>query len=181
MQAQLRRTSSWCTAASSMAAAADPAARRRVLVPGPGQVPRLLHRRCARRARSVHGRLAGSVGVDALGGTITEAAWRSKPSWYLLTTEDRMIPPPAQQTMSGRAGATNRGRGQPLRLCVAACSGSRPRQTGRVRGGRTAVVPASFSPTRRTASVAELLVPSAVRVVTAVTQSPAAYAGSQVC
>ena len=45
-------------------------------------------------------------GLDALGGTITEAAWRSKPSWYLLTTEDRMIPPPAQREMSGRAGST---------------------------------------------------------------------------
>ena len=45
-------------------------------------------------------------GVDALGGTISEAAWRSKPSWYLLTTEDRMIPPPAQQMMSSRAGST---------------------------------------------------------------------------
>jgi pimeloyl-ACP methyl ester carboxylesterase len=45
-------------------------------------------------------------GVDALGGTISEPAWRSKPSWYLLTTEDRMIPPPAQREMSGRAGST---------------------------------------------------------------------------
>lgn len=45
-------------------------------------------------------------GVDALGGTITEPAWRAKPSWYLLTTEDRMIPPAAQRSMSGRAGAT---------------------------------------------------------------------------
>jgi pimeloyl-ACP methyl ester carboxylesterase len=45
-------------------------------------------------------------GVDALGGTISEAAWSNKPSWYLLTTEDRMIPPPAQREMSGRAGAT---------------------------------------------------------------------------
>jgi pimeloyl-ACP methyl ester carboxylesterase len=45
-------------------------------------------------------------GVDALGGTITEAAWRSKPSWYLVTTDDRMIPPPAQREMSGRAGST---------------------------------------------------------------------------
>jgi pimeloyl-ACP methyl ester carboxylesterase len=45
-------------------------------------------------------------GVDALGGTISEASWRNKPSWYLLTTEDRMIPPPAQQKMSGRAGST---------------------------------------------------------------------------
>ena len=45
-------------------------------------------------------------GVDALSGTITEPAWRTKPSWYLLTTEDRMIPPPAQRAMSERAGAT---------------------------------------------------------------------------
>jgi pimeloyl-ACP methyl ester carboxylesterase len=44
--------------------------------------------------------------VDAVGGTITEAAWRSKPSWYLIATEDRMIPPPAQREMSGRAGST---------------------------------------------------------------------------
>jgi pimeloyl-ACP methyl ester carboxylesterase len=45
-------------------------------------------------------------GVDALGGAITEPAWRAKPSWYLLTTEDRMIPPSAQHAMSERAGAT---------------------------------------------------------------------------
>jgi pimeloyl-ACP methyl ester carboxylesterase len=45
-------------------------------------------------------------GVDALGGTISQPAWRNKPSWYLLTTEDRMIPPPAQRMMSERAGST---------------------------------------------------------------------------
>ena len=45
-------------------------------------------------------------GVDALGGTISEAAWRSKPSWYLVATDDRMIPPPAQRSMAERAGAT---------------------------------------------------------------------------
>ena len=45
-------------------------------------------------------------GVDALGGTISEPAWRSKPSWYLVTTEDRMIPPPAQRMMAERAGST---------------------------------------------------------------------------
>jgi pimeloyl-ACP methyl ester carboxylesterase len=45
-------------------------------------------------------------GVDALGGQITQAAWRTKPSWYLVTTEDRMIPPPAQRSMSERAGST---------------------------------------------------------------------------
>jgi pimeloyl-ACP methyl ester carboxylesterase len=45
-------------------------------------------------------------GVDALGGTISEAAWQNKPSWYLVTTEDRMIPPSAQREMSARAGST---------------------------------------------------------------------------
>lgn len=45
-------------------------------------------------------------GVEALGGTISKAAWRSKPSWYLVATDDRMIPPPAQRIMSKRAGAT---------------------------------------------------------------------------
>jgi pimeloyl-ACP methyl ester carboxylesterase len=45
-------------------------------------------------------------GVDALGGTISEPAWKSKPSWYLVATDDRMIPPPAQQAMSARAGST---------------------------------------------------------------------------
>jgi len=45
-------------------------------------------------------------GEAALGGTITDPAWRSKPSWYLVATADRMIPPPAQQAMSKRAGAT---------------------------------------------------------------------------
>ena len=45
-------------------------------------------------------------GVEALGGTISEAAWHKKPSWYLITTDDRMIPPSAQEQMSGRAGST---------------------------------------------------------------------------
>jgi pimeloyl-ACP methyl ester carboxylesterase len=45
-------------------------------------------------------------GVEALGGTISEAAWRTKPSWYLIATEDKMIPPPAQRFMSKRAGST---------------------------------------------------------------------------
>jgi pimeloyl-ACP methyl ester carboxylesterase len=45
-------------------------------------------------------------GVNAVGGTISEAAWKAKPSWYLLTTEDKMLPPDAQRLMSKRAGAT---------------------------------------------------------------------------
>jgi pimeloyl-ACP methyl ester carboxylesterase len=45
-------------------------------------------------------------GVNALAGAITEPAWRTKPSWYLVTTQDRMIPPDAQRFMSQRANAT---------------------------------------------------------------------------
>src|SRR6266853_1418527 len=45
-------------------------------------------------------------GVEALAGTISEPAWKTKPSWYLLVTEDKMIPPPAQRFMPQRAGAT---------------------------------------------------------------------------
>jgi pimeloyl-ACP methyl ester carboxylesterase len=44
-------------------------------------------------------------GVGALSGEISEPAWKSKPSWYLIATEDKMIPPPAQHFMSKRAGA----------------------------------------------------------------------------
>ena len=45
-------------------------------------------------------------GLDALNGTITQPAWKTKPSWYLVATDDKMIPPPAQQFMSKRAGST---------------------------------------------------------------------------
>ena len=45
-------------------------------------------------------------GVEALGGIISAPAWRTKPSWYLVATEDRMIPPDAQRAMSKRAGST---------------------------------------------------------------------------
>ena len=45
-------------------------------------------------------------GVAALDGTISQPAWKSKPSWYLVTTDDKMIPPPAQRLMSKRAGST---------------------------------------------------------------------------
>ncbi|WP_426563354.1 alpha/beta fold hydrolase [Angustibacter sp. McL0619] len=45
-------------------------------------------------------------GVDALAGTVSEPGWRVKPSWYLIATDDHMIPPPAQRAMSERAGST---------------------------------------------------------------------------
>jgi pimeloyl-ACP methyl ester carboxylesterase len=45
-------------------------------------------------------------GVDALNGAVTTAAWRTRPSWYLVSTDDKMIPPDAQRAMSKRAGST---------------------------------------------------------------------------
>jgi pimeloyl-ACP methyl ester carboxylesterase len=45
-------------------------------------------------------------GVEALGGEITDAAWRHRPNWYLVTTEDLMIPPDQQRSMAQRIGAT---------------------------------------------------------------------------
>ena len=45
-------------------------------------------------------------GVEALNGAVSDPAWRSKPSWYLVSSDDRMIPPPAQRAMSERAGST---------------------------------------------------------------------------
>jgi len=45
-------------------------------------------------------------GVEALTGAVSEPAWRSKPSYYLVATDDRMIPPPAQRAMAEHAGAT---------------------------------------------------------------------------
>jgi len=45
-------------------------------------------------------------GVKALDGAVTEPAWKTKPSWYLVTTDDKMIPPDAQRAMSKRAGST---------------------------------------------------------------------------
>jgi pimeloyl-ACP methyl ester carboxylesterase len=47
-------------------------------------------------------------GVEALGGSVSEPGWRLKPSWYLVASDDQMIPPPAQRAMAERAGATVR-------------------------------------------------------------------------
>ncbi len=44
-------------------------------------------------------------GIEAVNGAISEPAWRTKPSWYLVVTEDKMIPPDAQRAMSRRAGS----------------------------------------------------------------------------
>jgi pimeloyl-ACP methyl ester carboxylesterase len=45
-------------------------------------------------------------GLEALNGAVTEPAWRTKPSWYLVAIEDKMIPPDAQRAMARRAAST---------------------------------------------------------------------------
>ena len=45
-------------------------------------------------------------GLEALGGAVSTPAWKTKPSWYMVATEDRMIPPAAQRFMARRAGST---------------------------------------------------------------------------
>jgi pimeloyl-ACP methyl ester carboxylesterase len=44
-------------------------------------------------------------GLDAVNGEVTTPAWKTKPSWYLVATDDKMIPVPAQRMMANRAGA----------------------------------------------------------------------------
>ena len=44
-------------------------------------------------------------GLDALNGAVSQPAWRTKPAWYLVAGDDRMIPPPAQRAMAERIGA----------------------------------------------------------------------------
>jgi len=44
-------------------------------------------------------------GLAAASEGATAAAWKTKPSWYLLTTADRMIAPELQHFMSKRAGS----------------------------------------------------------------------------
>jgi pimeloyl-ACP methyl ester carboxylesterase len=44
-------------------------------------------------------------GLESASAGATAAAWKTKPSWYLLTTEDHMIAPELQRFMSKRAGS----------------------------------------------------------------------------
>ena len=71
-------------------------------------------------------------GVDAPSGTISEPAWKTKPSWYLVATEDKMIPPAAQRSMVKRMGSTVVDvAGSSCDLCVADECGGRTHQKGR--------------------------------------------------
>lgn len=47
------------------------------------------------------------LGIDKAGSApITTAAWKTKPSWYLVSSNDQIIPPAAQRQMAGRAKST---------------------------------------------------------------------------
>ena len=78
----------------------------RLPVPRPRQVPGVVRGRRPGRGGRVHGRLAGPVGRRRPRRVDHRGRLADKPSWYLVTTEDRMIPPPAQRAMSERAGST---------------------------------------------------------------------------
>ena len=75
-------------------------------VPRQGEVPGLVRRRRGRGKAAFMADSQVPWGVEALGGAISEPAWKTKPSWYLVATEDKMIPPAAQRAMSKRAGST---------------------------------------------------------------------------
>ena len=44
--------------------------------------------------------------VGALGEPSGTPAWRTIPSWYVLGTRDKIIPPSVQRSMAERAGST---------------------------------------------------------------------------
>jgi len=48
----------------------------------------------------------GPIKASAFEDKTTVAAWKTKPSWYVLATEDRMIHPDVQRSAAKRIGAT---------------------------------------------------------------------------
>lgn len=48
----------------------------------------------------------GPINGAALGGVLTQAAWRSRPSYYLIGDQDHAIPPAEQVRMAARMNAT---------------------------------------------------------------------------
>jgi pimeloyl-ACP methyl ester carboxylesterase len=46
------------------------------------------------------------IRASALLDRVTDAAWHSKPTWYVVTEEDRMIAPALQRETAARIGAT---------------------------------------------------------------------------
>jgi pimeloyl-ACP methyl ester carboxylesterase len=44
-------------------------------------------------------------GLATFSTVLTKAAWHNKPTWYIVSTQDRMIPPDAERFMAKRANA----------------------------------------------------------------------------
>ncbi|MET9694104.1 alpha/beta hydrolase [Streptomyces sp. NPDC006514] len=84
---------------------AHPAARQRLPLPGPRQVPRILRRRPAPRPGWLHGRLPGPRGRRRTVRHRVPARLADQAGLVVIATDDRMIPPPAQTAMSERIGA----------------------------------------------------------------------------
>jgi len=85
---------------------ADTAAAGRLYVPRQGKVPASFAADVDAEKAAFWADSQVPWGVACSQGTISEPAWRTKPSWYLIATDDRMIPPEAQRAMAKRAGAT---------------------------------------------------------------------------
>ena len=56
----------------------------------------------------VMGAVQRPLSLASFTGEETTPAWKTIPSWYLVCTDDHMIPPPAQEFMAKRMGATVR-------------------------------------------------------------------------
>jgi hypothetical protein len=80
-------------------------------------------------------------GLEALNGAVTEPAWRTKPSWYLVATDDKMIPPDARRAMSKTRWFYHcRGQGEPCGLRIGNAGRCRlHRKGGKRPGSRDAV------------------------------------------
>jgi hypothetical protein len=91
--------------ATGRAGAAHPAARQRLPAPGPGQIPRVVRRRPARRAGRVHGRLAGPVGHGRARRDGRPARLAHQAELVPGHHRGPDDPPPAQRAMSQRAGS----------------------------------------------------------------------------
>ena len=107
--------------AAGRAGSADPAAAGRLPAPRPGEIRRRRSRPMSTPTRPSSWPIRRCPGASRRSaGAVSEPAWKTKPSWYLVATDDRMIPPAAQRHMAERPAPQSRSRGQPRDLRFAA-------------------------------------------------------------
>jgi hypothetical protein len=113
-KATSRRSPNWTSASHSKRVAASLARLTAQSATSARSAPRSHNSASARTASSppmsrqpgsVYGAFAGAVGRGCAAGAVTDPAWKAKPAFYLVATEDHMIPVPAQRMMAERAGA----------------------------------------------------------------------------